>query len=288
MRRIEEKTSATAQMTCSLRAISFHEKEACLKSDDYIASLLLPKPISVLIKAQPIRRLFQRLMAPAGVYEYVVARTKYIDAKLRDLLADGLEQVVLLGAGFDSRAIRFHHERPETVFFELDAKITQAAKTNQLNKRKIEKPASLEFIPIDFDKESMAEKLKAHGFRAGRKTLFILEGLTMYLEAEAVQDTFAIMRALSAPHGMAVFDFIYASVLRRENNLYGEKQVYDRVNRFGEVWRFGLEKHAVDDFAKEAGQRLLELKTAGDLERDYGFGPRRINGTHGIALIEIK
>ncbi len=134
----------------------------------------------------------------------------------------------------------------------------------------------------------MAEKLKAHGFRVGDKTLFILEGLTMYLEAEAMKDTFAAMRALSAPNGLAVFGFIYASVLRRENSLYGERALYGRVNRFNEAWRFGIERDAVNDFVQGMGLRLTELKTAEDLERDYRSGAHRINGTHGIALAAIN
>lgn len=284
MKRIERKTSATAQMTCSIRAISFHENEPCLKSGDYIAPRLLPAALALLIRTGLVRRLFTAFMAPAGVYEYVVARTKYIDAVVEDCLAAGFGQVVLLGAGFDSRAVRFHDRNPGAVFFELDAGITQAAKIAQLKKRNIAVPESLQFIAIDFDRQSMAERLKAHGFQVGGKSLFILEGLIMYLQAEAIRDTFATIRALSGPAGLAVFDFIYSSVLRRENTLYGEKALYDRVNRFGEAWRFGIEAGGVDEFARSMGLKLSALKTAGDLERDYGFGARRINGTHGIAL----
>jgi hypothetical protein len=98
--RLDESTSVTAAMTCSIRAASFYEKDPCLKSDDFIAPLLLPRVMQPAVKSGLIRRLFMRFMAPKGIYEYVIARTKYVDEALGAALADGIRQIVLPGAYF--------------------------------------------------------------------------------------------------------------------------------------------------------------------------------------------
>jgi hypothetical protein len=71
--RVDETTSMTAAMTCSIRAASFYEKDQCLKSDDFIAPLLLPRIMQPVVKSGLIRRLFMKFMAPKGIYEYVIA-----------------------------------------------------------------------------------------------------------------------------------------------------------------------------------------------------------------------
>ena len=175
--RIEHKTSRTAETTCSIRASSFYENEPCLKTDDYIAPKLLPRVMMPLIKMKIMRTIIKNALAPAGIYEYVIARTKFIDLLVLESLKNGFNQIVIIGAGFDSRAIRFCQKNPKAIFFELDAAITQTAKRNQLQKRKINIPKTVVFIPIDFNKESMVEMLEQYQFKKTEKTLFILKAL---------------------------------------------------------------------------------------------------------------
>ena len=87
-RRIESTTSRTAEMTCVSRACSMFEKNRCYKSDDYIAPLLLPGGLKPFLQFSLSRRLFTRVAAPKGIYEYVIARTKYIDAIFKRALTD--------------------------------------------------------------------------------------------------------------------------------------------------------------------------------------------------------
>ncbi len=181
-RRIESDTSRTAQMTCISRAISFLETNSWYKSDDYISVRLLPNLMRFLIRFTSFRRLISRKITPKGMYEYVIARTKYIDAVFRQVLSRQFNQILILGAGFDTRALRFHHEAGATRMFELDVPITQNAKINQYRKRGLTIPPNLTFISIDFDKELLSTKLKEAGFAAGVRSLFILEGLLMYLQ----------------------------------------------------------------------------------------------------------
>jgi methyltransferase (TIGR00027 family) len=283
--RITRKASRTAQIMCFLRASSFYESESCLKTDDYIAPQLLPKWIVPVAKIKALRAAFMQ-HSPPGAYEYVIARTRFIDSMVESALASGISQVVLLGAGYDSRSIRFHRPGTQNRFFELDAAKTQATKVAQLKKRKLSLSGNTVYIPIDFNKEDLAEKLTANGFRTDHKSLFILEGIVMYLEETAVRETFKTMKALCCPHSLIVADFIHASVLRRENALYGEQAIYERINKYNEAWRFGLAYDQVETFMTGLGLKLMQCRAAEDLETEFHFDSHRINGTHFITVAE--
>ena len=106
-KRIETRTSRTAEWTCVSRAASSLESDSHYRSDDYIALLLVPTFIKLLLHIPLVRRLFTRFISPKGIYEYTIARTKYIDAVFKDILAQGFDQILIFGAGFDTRALRF-------------------------------------------------------------------------------------------------------------------------------------------------------------------------------------
>jgi len=284
-RRIESDTSRTAQMTCISRAISFLETNSWYKSDDYISVRLLPNLMRFLIRFTSFRRLISRKITPKGMYEYVIARTKYIDAVFRQVLSRQFNQILILGAGFDTRALRFHHEAGATRMFELDVPITQNAKINQYRKRGLTIPPNLTFISIDFDKELLSTKLKEAGFAAGVRSLFILEGLLMYLQPESVDDLFRAIHEFSGAGSEVVFDSVYTSVLRHENLFFGEEDVVKTVSKAGEKWQFGIEKNGIEDYLKRRGFALIESLDADVLEQRYfrdgnGSIVGKINGTH--------
>jgi len=163
-RRIESTTSKTAEMTCLSRACSTLETNYYYKSDDYIAPLLLPISIKALLHIPLVRRLFTKVAAPKGIYEYVIARTKYIDTVFKQALEEQFDQVLIFGAGFDTRALRFQDTMGHIKVFELDVTVTQQAKIGQYQKRHLAIPSSLTFITVDFDKESLPIKLDKAGF----------------------------------------------------------------------------------------------------------------------------
>lgn len=233
------------------------------------------------------RRFYCHILAPSGIYEYVIARTKYIDAVFKQALAERFDQILLFGAGFDTRALRFQAEAQHTRIFELDAPPTQQAKIRQYGKRNLSVPSNVVFIAIDFDKESLPEKLDAAGFHKDQKSLFVLDGLLMYLELESVQATLQTIRKYAGTGSWLVFDYVQASVLRRENTLYGEAGVAQSVAKAGEQWRFGLEPGELASFVADFGFQVRDHMDAQELEATYfrdtdGRLVGRINGTHCI------
>lgn len=273
-------------MTCLSRAASFLENREFYKSNDFIAVELVPRFFLFLLKRPLFRKLFMSKISPLGMYEYVIARTKFIDAVFLNALAAGFDQILIFGAGFDSRGIRLLNNA-KTRVFELDVPITQQAKIQQFKKRGITIPPDIVYISIDFTKESLADKLTEHDFKKNKRSLFILEGLVMYLDAESVDTTFRLIDAFAGKGSEVVFDHIYASVLRRENTLYGEQNIFEMVNKAGEAWTFGIEKDGIGSFLEKYHLRLLSNNTANDLEQKYftddrGTRVARINETHRI------
>ena len=288
-RRIESKSSRTAGFICMYRAASYLEKNKFYQSDDYIAPKLLPGLIKFLVGNKLIN--FRWPFFPKGIYEYVIARTKYIDNIFKESIEKGIAQILLFGAGFDTRAVRFTDINTNTKIFELDTIYTQTAKIEQFKKRNIPIPKNNIFIPIDFNVDSVSEKLASNGFMRNKTTLFILEGIIQYLTKEAVDQLFKLLYELSFPESKVVFDYIYASVLRKENTYYGESNIYKKVNSVREPWLFGIEKGEIEAFARKYKFNLIQNLNSEALEKMFfrdkqGHIVGKINGTHCIAYIK--
>jgi methyltransferase (TIGR00027 family) len=287
--RIETKSSRTADFACLLRAASYVDRRECYTGSDGIAYMLVPPFLKLVVRSRWLFKLFSRPFFPSGMYEYVIARTRYFDAVFKEALERGFDQIVIFGAGFDSRALRFSKLNKSTRVFELDAPTTQQEKLKALKLRKLIIPANVIFVPIDFNKESLADKMVQAGFVAGRKSLFLLEAVTMYLPQDAVESTFQFISYVSGSGSLIAFDYIYASVLRKENRYYGEREAsLKTLAKVGEEWIFALEEGEVERFLGRYGFSLEDHSGKPELEDRYfkdskGTIVGRINGTSAIA-----
>lgn len=288
----QEKASSTAGYTCFSRACATREKDERYRGPDTMAEMFLPGFAKVILNVPVLRKVFMSKVAPSGIYEYVIARTKVFDEIFLDGLARRITQIVIMGAGMDTRALRFANQNRGTRIIELDIEKTQRPKIDILNRNQVALPEELVFASIDFNKESLSDVLMNAGYQKEQPGLFLWEGVTMYLNAEAVDGTLAFIRKNSSRGNQIVFDYIYASVLRRENQFYGEKEIFDTVSQAGEGYTFGIEKGEIDEYLAERGYRMAAHYTPSELEQKYfktedGDIPRRINGTHSIVLAEV-
>jgi len=251
-KRIETKVSITAQATCLTRAISYFEANGAYKGDDWVAPKLI-WPVFRLLAKHNVSREFlkKRFLRTQGMYEYLIARTKFIDAIFLNIAAN-VEQVLIFGAGFDSRAIRFQDQLANASVFELDAPVTQQAKIARLKRKYVEFPSNLRFIAIDFTKESLAEKLAEAGFEKNRTCLFLLEGLTYYLDQASIDATFTLISEISAPGSMVVFDYGSAEAIRAERALKDPAVIkhYEFLAKMGERPGFAVEGNIRDFLAR--------------------------------------
>jgi len=290
-RTIEHKASNTAGYTCFSRACASREPDERFRGPDDVAEVLLPLGAKFILNVPFLRKLFMRKVAPPGIYEYVLARTKRLDETFIDALENHFRQIVLLGAGFDTRALRFISRNKGTKIFELDVPTTQQPKIDILGRKKVALPKELVFVPIDFNRQSLSDVLFAAGYEEAQKSLFLWEGVTMYLTPDAVDSTLDFIRNSASEGSIVAFDYIYASVLRRENKFYGEKEIFETVSRAGEGWTFGVEDGAIERFLSERGFKMISHHTPSDLEKTYltAGGTRfgRINGTHCVVIASV-
>jgi methyltransferase (TIGR00027 family) len=216
-----------------------------------------------------------------------------MDAAFLEALEARFAQIVLLGAGFDTRALRFANHNHGTKVFELDAPATQEPKLEILRKKRLNIPPELVFTSIDFDREDIFDVLTKAGYQDGQETLFLWEGVSMYLSAQAVDGTLAFIQTHASPGSQVVFDYTYVSVLRQENRYYGEQGIFETVAKTGEGWTFGLEEGEVEPFLAARGFEMLAHYTPVELEKLYlttedGSLHGRVNGTHCIVLAAVK
>src|SRR5262245_52746300 len=140
-----------------------------------------------------------------------VARTRLIDDALADAVRRGARQVVILGAGFDCRAYRLPGLDAVRVF-EVDHPQTQAAKRNRFERRFGHPPRTVTFAAVDFDRQSLADGLKAAGFDAAVPAFFIWEGVTNYLSKEAVDATLRFIGSAS-PGSQVLFTYVHRGLI---------------------------------------------------------------------------
>lgn len=292
-KRTPERGSSTAGYTCFSRACAHRERDERFRGPDDMAQLFLPPLAKLFLNIAPLRKAFLRRVAPPGIYEYVLARTKLFDALFLRALEAFFPQIILLGAGFDTRALRFREQNSGTAVFELDQPAIQQPKREILRRKGVEIPEELVFVPIDFEREELYNALFKAGYHRGQRCLFLWEGVTMYLTAAAVDETLDFIRREAAPGSLVGFDYLYASVLRREGKHYGEREIFETVSQTGEAWSFALEEDEVGDFLARRGFELVEHYTPQQLAQRYltaedGTRFGRINGTHCIAVAAVR
>ncbi len=201
-----------------------------------------------------------------GGSAFVVCRSRYIDDYLQECLRTGTVQVVILGAGLDSRAYRSELLARAVKTFEVDYPATQAGKIERVKKVFGKTPATHVYVPIDFNVDTL-DKLVAHGFDRSLKTLFIWEGVTLYLPEEAIDATLTWIRANAATGTAIIFDYQDTSTLTQRNHAYA---VLNRLT--GEKRVFGMEKDQMEAFLTQRGFTHVVNVSAEQLQHLYCTG----------------
>ncbi len=263
----QKRSSTTAEGMALIRAIEWSRPSDRRICYDPIAGSLV-SPVSVFFAKLVIDSgLYDRISTP-GAVEFIVSRERYIDDFLKTCLAEGFEQVVILGAGFDTRAYRTSGIEKVRVF-EVDHPATQSVKLKRLKKVVDPLPANVVFIPVDLDTQSLAECLFAKGYDERVKTLFIWQGVTMYLTAEGIDSTLSFIATRSGPGSAAIFDYFYDETLR-DMRMDSAKRI---TRTIGENIVFGIDEGQIESFLTSRGFRDMRNADAEELERLYMNGP---------------
>jgi methyltransferase (TIGR00027 family) len=188
-----------------------------------------------------------------GVMGFLTVRERHIDEHLKACLADGLEQLVILGAGYDARAYRFDELKNGVRVFEVDHPASQADKLSKLKQVFGSQPGHVMYVPVDFNTQSLDQRLAEFGYDESLKTLFIWQGVTQYLTPQAVDETLAFIAEHSGPGSSVIFDYMYPTLL---NGTIKRGEVSNMRNKgwvSGEMMVFGIPEGQITEFLEQRG-----------------------------------
>jgi len=281
-----EHASLTAEYMALFRALESSRPESSRLFTDPFAPRFLHqwrKLFAVVARLGVGRWIVERLLdknAP-GARAAGIARTKWIDEEVNAALQHA-KQLVLLGAGFDSRAIRLPSAQG-AITFELDQRETSAAKQAALKEAVGSLPERIRFVTIDFNMESITEALTHAGFDRRRLGCFVWEGVTNYLSADSVDGVLRQV-AQTASGTILVFTYIDRAVLDTPEQFFGAEKLMARLRSYGEPWTFGLHPEKLRAYLAERGLTLL--KDVGVAEIWQGAG-RASPGTRGYDFYRV-
>jgi len=189
-----------------------------------------------------------------GVRTSVAARTRLIDDTL-DALADSrLGQLVILGAGFDTRPYRLGRLRSVPVF-EVDHPDTQAAKRDVLRRVLPALPGNVTFVPSDFNVGTLVGTMSTSGYEPSRPTVFLWEGVTNYLTERAVDATLRWC-AQAAEDSLLLFTYVHSDVLSKPDAFVGGRRLHSTLDKVGEQLTFGMDPTDMAPYLAERGLKL--------------------------------
>lgn len=211
-----------------------------------------------------------------GVRTSVVARTRLIDDTICDLAGD-VDQLVVLGAGFDSRAHRLDCVRRLPVI-EVDHPATQARKRRLLAADGLIADDRVAYAATDFLHAALDDVLARAGHDRTRRTLFLWEGVTNYLSPDAVAATLGWCS--TAPAGSHVlFTYVDRRVLDDPTSFHGADHVLATSRRAGEELTFGIAPTELATYLAARGLDLVDDTGAADYRASYyGASAERIRG----------
>jgi methyltransferase (TIGR00027 family) len=248
--------SKTAVYVTAARALGAKDPDPQRRNPDYLAIKFLGPRERAVLPELPLDALnldFDSAMKQLGPHLLVAVmtyRTKRFDAALLDALQNGATQVVVLGAGFDSRAYRFQSQLGNVRVMEVDYGPTQAYKKQRLGEILDVIPPNVSFVPMDFTKDDLLDQLRKAGYSEQQNTFFLWEGVTYYLPESAVKDTLHFVRDHSASGSRIAFDYFGASnpSVNNPRGLYA---------RWGEPVLFGFPNDRAREYVRQEGLGVL-------------------------------
>ncbi|HEY7070251.1 MAG TPA: SAM-dependent methyltransferase [Acidimicrobiales bacterium] len=274
------RASKTAEHNALFRALEARRPPADRVCDDRLAVAFLSWPTFLVAQAARIDAVRDRVVRFIdgrwpGVRPTVVARTRLIDDTLAAKAGDAA-QVVVLGAGFDTRAHRLACLADVPVF-EVDHPDTQVRKRKILDRRHITRPR-MHYVPIDFSDGELGAALAASGWSPDVPTLILWEGVTNYLSEPEVDAT--LRWCAKAPAGSRlIVTYVDRALFTDPGRYAGSEQLRSTLRRAGEEMTFGLDPDEAPAYLAERGLTLRWDVGAREFrQRYYGDAARSMSG----------
>ena len=201
-------------------------------------------------------RMLESITIP-GIQAHYALRKRYVRDWVLHNIREGYPQIVVLGAGFDTLCLELHARLPEACFIEVDHPATQRVKMQALSAMGVS-PRNVFFVPTDLSSTPLNEALAAcPGYISARKTLFVAEGLLMYLETDRVSGLLDCVTR-RGPNRIA-FTFLEPRAGGEPNFRIGSRLVDKWLNLRRERFRWGIRRTELGGFLASRGLRVAEV-----------------------------
>jgi methyltransferase (TIGR00027 family) len=270
-RRGQVRPSATAEITCAQRAAeTLLPDDRRLLDDPYARHFLRTRAMRVRCATPTAARLtlsvFDRRYP--GFMAVVLLRQRWYEEVLASALADGIDQVVLLGAGYDTTSLRL--DLGGARLFEVDAAPTQDAKRSAMTRLGLRPAADVTYVACDFERDDLPAALAAAGFDATAPSLVVWYGVSFFLSEQAVRQTVEDVARTSAPGSRFLWDYLDADVVSGTTPFVGARRARAAVARRGEPYTFGLAAGEERALLEPAGFDVRDHVRIRDLAQRYG------------------
>jgi methyltransferase (TIGR00027 family) len=273
-----ERPSATALEAAAYRVLGSKHPDPAIRSADVLAEKLLGPAERAILKetgstvvldalAMDTELAWTALGTRSVFARGVHVRTRHIDATLTESLRVGATQVVILGAGLDSRAYRFGDALRGVRVFELDLPQTQNYKKARIREVLGNLPAHVTYAPIDFATQDLTTVLRGAGYDPSQRTLFIWEGVTMYVPEPGIDATLRAIATNAARGSRIVFDYFTERALRDRQSVLAP--VARNVAAVGEHFVFGMPGDNATAFVTARGFTVVSDFGSAELGEKY-------------------
>jgi len=204
-----------------------------------------------------------------GFMAHVILRKHCLEEFTRECLSEGFKQVVILGAGFDTLAFRLHGKNEGVQFFEVDFPATQDVKKKALNKRNFP-GVNMNFVSVDFTQQDWSTELTSHhSFKPNLPTVFIAEGVLMYLSELEVKRVLLFMSDAGGAKRRVAFTFMRMQPNGSISFNNSGKAVDRWLRRKGEMFRWGINPERLGSFLESVGLHIRRILKSDDFRRLY-------------------
>jgi len=210
-----------------------------------------------------------------GLSSSIIARVRYFDDIVKESIGDGLQQLVILGAGYDTRSYRIEGLDEKVKVFEADHPNTQNFKKEKIIEIFGSLPDHVTYVPIDFETQKLGQMLFENGYNESLKTLFIMEGLIMYIPPEAVDETLNFIVNKSGKGSQIIFDYYPESVVDGTTALAVGQNIRNFLIQMGEPLQFGIKEGTIGKFLSSYGFSKINDVTSTDYKKAYFDGKNK-------------
>ncbi len=283
--------SRTAILTAAARALGSREPDASVRNPDWLADRLIGGDELALIADHPIGKALNRDFQDAmgdpevfGVTWLMLVRTRCIDEWMVRAIDQGARQLVILGAGFDTRAHRFREILKDVIVYEIDHPATQELKRRRVEAALGSSAANVIYAPVDFTRDSLDGALRRAGFDPSRQTYFIAEGLSMYVPEAGMKETLRTIGG-SVRGSAVMLEYVNRGgldVLMK----YPSGMIKSAID-WGEPLVFGVPDGQDREYFRELGLELGDALKIGSPESVRRYATRADGTNYGAHLEKV-